>query len=161
MEVSHYPKNPYIRNSRVANLYLSLLRSKWHAPARALGLVLGCDIACPVPERLFLPHPSGIVADTECVIENDVVLLQQVTLGVKYPYGREAEERRDPTLRAGVFVGAGARILGPITIGEWSVIGANAVVTKDIPPYSIVVGNNRIAEISSSELERRILAGEL
>jgi serine O-acetyltransferase len=108
-----------------------------------------------------MPHPLGIVADTDCIIGDNVVLMQQVTLGVRYPYGREADELRDPTLKQGVFVGAGARILGPITIGEWAVIGANAVVTKDVPPYAIVVGYNKIASFSSDDLERRILSGEL
>jgi serine O-acetyltransferase len=156
-----YPKNPYIKNSRMAELYLSALRAKRRIPAKLLGLLLGCDILCPVPKRLFMPHPFGIVADSDCVLGEDVVLLQQVTLGVRYPYGCERHEMRDPILEEGVFVGAGARILGPITIGRWSVIGANAVVTKNVPAFSIVVGHNKSLDMKSDELERRILTGEV
>jgi serine O-acetyltransferase len=94
------------------------------------------------------------VADTDCVIGNDVVLLQQVTLGVVGPYYHSEIDptKVDPILKDGVYVSPGAKILGHITIGEWSVIGANAVVTTDVPPYSIVVGYNRILERKSSEL---------
>ena len=106
-----------------------------------LGLLMGCQITCPIPSRLFLPHPIGIVVDSTCILSDDVVLLQQVTLGSKYPYGRVANERVNPTLKQGVYVGPGARVLGPITIGEWSVIGANAVITQDVPAYSIAVGH--------------------
>jgi serine O-acetyltransferase len=58
----------------------------------------------------------------------------------------------DPILKEGVYVGPGAKILGHITIGEWSVIGANAVVTSDVPPFSIAVGNNRILEKKTTEI---------
>jgi serine O-acetyltransferase len=156
-----YPKNPYIRNGRMADFYLACLRREWRIPSKILGLLLGCEIACKIPARLFIPHPVGIVVDTGCVLGENVVLLQQVTLGVQYPYGRVAREFRDPVLREGVYVGPGAKILGRITIGEWSVIGANAVITCDVPPCSIAVGHNKIVEMKTPELERKIMNGEL
>jgi serine O-acetyltransferase len=155
-----YPKNPYIRNGKIADLYLSLLRRRWNRLAKVLGLLMGCQITCPIPSRLFLPHPIGIVVDSTCILSDDVVLLQQVTLGSKYPYGRVADERVNPTLQQGVYVGPGARVLGPITIGEWSVIGANAVITRDVPAYSIAVGHNKILDTKTTELELKSVTGE-
>jgi len=84
-----------------------------------------------------------------------VVILQNVTLGGSKPYHRPERTdptKVDPTLKDGVFVGPGAKILGNITIGEWSIIGANAVITIDIPPYSIVVGHNIILEKKTTDL---------
>jgi serine acetyltransferase len=150
-----YPKNPYIKNGRVVDWYLSCLRRKWRIPGKLIGLLLGCEIGCQVPERIFMPHPNGIVVDTHTVLSNDVVLLQQVTLGVAHPYyDRNVDERLvDPILKEGVYVGPGAKVLGHITIGEWSVIGANAVITRDVPPNSIAVGNNRILDKKAAEIK--------
>ena len=149
-----YPKNPYIQNGVAARVYLAWLRRGWQLPAKTLGLVLGCELACPLPERLFLPHPNGVIADTHCRLGNDVVLRQQVTLGVARPYydHRLDPLKVDPILEDGVYVGPGAKILGRINIGTWSVIGANAVVTIDVPPNSIVVGFNRLLEKPASDL---------
>lgn len=154
----HYPKNPYLRNSKITDLYLFCRRKQFRLPAKMLGLIMGCEIGCKIPDRLFIPHPIGIVVDTDCVLGNDVVLLQQVTLGVQYPYGRLANELRDPVLEDGVYVGPGAKILGYVTIGKWSIIGANAVISIDVPAYSIAVGHNKILKMSSLELERKILS---
>lgn len=100
-----------------------------------------------------MPHPFGIIADSNTQIANDVVLLQQVTLGILNPYYDPADPPGlDPILMDGVFVGAGAKILGKITIGQWSIIGANAVVTKSVPPYSIVVGYNKLLEKKTTDL---------
>ncbi|QHI70191.1 serine O-acetyltransferase [Tichowtungia aerotolerans] len=146
MRGQSYPKNEWIRNSQVADLYLNLLRrkSKW---ARVVGTLIGCDIGCPLPERLFLPHPNGIIVGSESVLESDVVLNHQVTLGGKDPYYKgESLKNEYPVLRQGVYVGAGAKILGNCTIGEWAIIGANAVITKDIPANTTVVGFNKIVE---------------
>ena len=134
--------------------YLFCLRRQWRVPAKAIGMVLNCQIGCPVPERLIIPHPFGIVADTHCIIGNDVVLLHQVTLGVLCPYYHSEIDptKVDPILKDGVYVGPGAKILGHITIGAWSVVGANAVITADVPPYSIVVGHNRILARKSTDL---------
>jgi serine O-acetyltransferase len=148
-----YPKNPWIRNGRIAKLYLFFLRHRWRIPSRLLGFLLNCQIGCPVPEHIFLPHPFGIIINTNSKLGNNIVLLQQVTLGVVNPYYHASDPfGLDPSLKEGVFGGAGAKILGHITIGEWSVIGANAVVTSDVPPYSIVVGHNKILEKKSTEL---------
>jgi serine O-acetyltransferase len=117
-----------------------------------LGLLLGCDIRCDVPHGLFIPHPNGIVAGGQTRLGNNIVLLQQVTLGCRNAYSHVTKDDGDPILEEGVFVGAGAKILGRVTIGQWSIIGANAVITNDVPAYAIAVGFNQILPTTTREL---------
>lgn len=89
-----------------------------------------------IGRRFFVDHGMGVVIGETAEIGDDVMLYHGVTLG-----GRTRDSgKRHPTLGDGVAVGAGAKILGPITIGAGSVVGANAVVTKDAPADSILVG---------------------
>lgn len=89
-----------------------------------------------IGRRFFIDHGMGVVIGETAEIGDDVMLYHGVTLG-----GRQREGgKRHPTLGDGVAVGAGAKVLGPITIGSGSVVGANAVVTKDAPADSILVG---------------------
>ncbi|MGE4489132.1 MAG: serine O-acetyltransferase [Kiritimatiellales bacterium] len=142
-----YPKHKAIKNCRIGKLYLSLLRHN-SIFGRLMGRIIGCEINCPLPDRLFLAHPNGIIVGRYVVLENDVVLNHQITVGGKNPYFQgDSTEKEYPHLKEGVYVGPGARILGHCTIGEWAIIGANAVVTKDVPPYATVVGNNKIIQI--------------
>jgi serine O-acetyltransferase len=152
MAQKSHPKNPNIRNGALAGAYLFLLRRNWRVPARFFGLLLACEIRSAVPERLFIPHPAGIVVANGAKIGNDVALLQQVTLGCRSAYAGSLADDGDPTLEEGVYVGPGAKILGRITIGAWSVIGANAVVTENIPPHSVVVGHNKILSATTKDL---------
>ena len=82
----------------------------------------------------------GVVIGETAVLGDDVMLYHAVTLGGKSRHGHARGVRRHPHLEDGVTVGAGAKVLGPITIGAWSTIGSNAVVTKDAPPRSLLVG---------------------
>jgi serine O-acetyltransferase len=86
--------------------------------------------------RLFIDHGMGVVIGETAIVGDDVTLYQGVTLGGT---GKE-EGKRHPTLRNGVFVGNNANILGNITIGENSRVGAGSVVVRDVPPDSTVVG---------------------
>src|SRR5262245_35218664 len=104
-----YPKNRCIKNGKLAAFYLFCLRRKWTKLAKLVGLIMGCQISCAVPERLFIPHPLGIVTGEQARIANDVVLLQQVTLGCKSPYAGVIKDDGDPTLEEGVYVGPGAK----------------------------------------------------
>lgn len=89
-----------------------------------------------IGRRFFIDHGMGVVIGETSEIGDDVMLYHGVTLG-----GRtRTSGKRHPTLGDGVAVGAGAKVLGPITIGPGSVIGANAVVTRDAPADSILVG---------------------
>ncbi len=84
----------------------------------------------------FIDHGMGTVIGETAEIGENVTLYHNVTLG-----GVSWEKvKRHPTLEDHVVVGAGAQVLGPITIGSHSRIGANSVVVKDVPPHSVVVG---------------------
>ena len=89
-----------------------------------------------IGRRFFIDHGMGVVIGETAVIGDDVMLYHSVTLG-----GRTmAHNKRHPTLGNGVVVGAGATLLGPVVIGAHSVVGANAVVLKDAPAYSVLTG---------------------
>jgi serine O-acetyltransferase len=124
---------------RVAN---ALWRRGVKFPARFLSwfgrLVTNIDIhpGATIGERLFIDHGAGVVVGETAVIENDVTLYHGVTLGgTSWALGK-----RHPTIESGVLVGAGAKILGPITVGARARIGANSVVIEDVPPEMTVVG---------------------
>jgi len=89
-----------------------------------------------IGDELFIDHGMGVVIGETAIIGNGVTLYQGVTLGGT---GKE-KGKRHPTLGNNIVVGAGAKVLGNITIGDNSYIGANAVVIKDVPPNSTVVG---------------------
>lgn len=89
-----------------------------------------------IGRRVFIDHGMGIVIGETAVVGDDCTLYHQVTLGgTSWNKGK-----RHPTLGNGVVVGAGAKILGPLTIGEGAKIGSNAVVVKDVPAGATAVG---------------------
>ncbi len=92
--------------------------------------------AAQIGDGLFIDHGMGVVIGETSVIGKNVTLYQGVTLGGT---GKE-KGKRHPNIGDDVVVGAGAKVLGNITIGENSYIGANAVVLKDVPPNATVVG---------------------
>lgn len=86
--------------------------------------------------RVFIDHGMGVVIGETAVIGDDCTLYHGVTLGgTSWNKGK-----RHPTLEAGVVIGAGAKVLGPITVGEGAKIGSNAVVVKDVPANATAVG---------------------
>ena len=89
-----------------------------------------------IGRELFIDHGMGVVIGETAIIGNNVTLYQGVTLGGT---GKE-KGKRHPTVGNNVVIGTGAKVLGNITIGDNSYIGANAVVIKDVPPNSTVVG---------------------
>ena len=111
-------------------------------PARILSqatrAATGIEIhpGATIGRRFFIDHGMGVVIGETAEIGDDVMLYHGVTLG-----GRSlAKVKRHPTLRDGVVVGAGAKILGPVEIGAGSAVGANAVVVKDTPANAIATG---------------------
>jgi len=106
-----------------------------------------------IGERFFIDHGAGVVIGETAVIGDDVTLYHGVTLGgTSWSKGR-----RHPTLGDRVLVGAGAKILGPITVESGCRIGANAVVIEDVPANATVVGiPGRIVRTAA---ERRTLEG--
>jgi serine O-acetyltransferase len=86
--------------------------------------------------RIFIDHGMGVVIGETAVVGNDVTLFHGVTLG-----GRSMTHgKRHPTIGNGVVIGAGAKVLGPIWVGDDAQIGANAVVVKDVPGGAVAVG---------------------
>lgn len=89
-----------------------------------------------IGRRLVIDHGMGVVIGETAEIGDDVIIFHGVTLGgVKFD-----PIKRHPTVENKVLIGAGAKVLGPITIGEGARIGANAVVTKSVPPGAVVYG---------------------
>ncbi len=96
-----------------------------------------------IGQRFFIDHGDGVVIGETSEIGNDVTLYQAVTLGGIAPSvdsHTQVNQKRHPTLEDDVIIGSGAQVLGPITIGECARIGANAVVTKDVPAGVTAVG---------------------
>jgi serine O-acetyltransferase len=106
--------------------------------SQATRTVTGIEIhpGATIGRRFFIDHGMGVVIGETAEIGDDVMLYHGVTLG-----GRSLDKvKRHPTLKDGVVVGAGAKILGPVEIGRGSAVGANAVVVKDTPEDSIATG---------------------
>jgi len=136
-----YPRNRWISNSKLVRLYLFLKKKRLKLFSRLLEFVLGTEISCPIPDSLFLPHPYGVIVGGRVQLGNNIVLMHQVTLGGKDPHiGVDECEDQFPILEDGVYVGTGAKVLGNVRIGQWAIVAANAVVIKDVPPYTIVGG---------------------
>jgi serine O-acetyltransferase len=107
--------------------------------ATAARALTGIEIhpAARIGPGLFIDHGMGVVIGETAEIGADVTLYQGVTLGGT----GFATGKRHPTVLDNVTVGSGAKLLGPITVGAGSKIGANTVVIHDVPPHSTVVGN--------------------
>lgn len=105
-----------------------------------------------IGRRFFIDHGMGVVIGETTIIGDDVTLYQGVTLGgTSWSHGK-----RHPTLEDAVVVGAGAKILGPFSIGKEARVGSNAVVTKEVPEGATVVGiPGRIVVKQSDEDEKR------
>lgn len=116
------------------------LRLRWLARFSShIGRFLtGIEIhpGATIGRRVFIDHGMGVVVGETAVIGDDCTLYHGVTLGgTSWKKGK-----RHPTLENGVVIGAGAKILGPITVGAEAKIGSNAVVVKDVPPGATAVG---------------------
>jgi len=99
--------------------------------------------AAKIGKNFFIDHGMGVVIGETAEIEDNVTLYHSVTLGGISPSTNSGEQRgikRHPTLKNNVVVGSGAQILGPIIVGEFAKIGANAVVTRDVSEHAIMVG---------------------
>jgi|TARA_R110001583_G_scaffold50709_1_gene158400 serine O-acetyltransferase len=162
-----YPGVHAILHHRIANWL-------WHKGLKWLARMLstfsrwmtGIEIhpGATIGRRFFIDHGMGVVIGETAEIGDDCTLYHGVTLGgTSWKKGK-----RHPTLLDGVVVGAGAKVLGPITVGKEARIGSNAVVTKDVPEGVTVVGIpgrivRKAATKASSELEdrRRAIAAKI
>lgn len=120
----------------------ALWESRLRLPARILSQLgrffTGVDIhpAAQLGRRLFIDHATGVVIGETSIVGNDVTMYQGVTLGGT----GKGHGKRHPTICDGVFIGNNANILGNITVGENSRVGAGSVVLDNVPPNSTVVG---------------------
>lgn len=121
-------------SSRPLRIPLSILyRAMARRILRTYGIEL--DYSTKLGRRVVIDHQSGIVINGYCEIGDDCRLRQNVTMGV-----RRADDLSCPKLGTNVDVGAGAVLLGGITVGDNAVIGANAVVVTDVPPGCYALG---------------------
>jgi len=134
-----YPGVHAVWGHRVSHwLWRHHLKLPGRAFAELTRLLTGVDIhpAATLGPGLFIDHATGVVIGETAEIGADVTIYQGVTLGgTSLGHGK-----RHPTVGDRVIIGAGAKALGPITIGDDSRVGANAVVVKPVPPGSVVVG---------------------
>ncbi len=96
-----------------------------------------------IGKNLFIDHGMGVVIGETSEIRDNVTIYHMVTLGGISPSIKSENQRnikRHPTLKDNVVVGSGAQVLGPVVIGKNAKIGANAVVTKDVPENAVMVG---------------------
>ena len=109
-----------------------------------------------IGKNLFIDHGMGVVIGETSEIGDNVTIYHNATLGGISPSINSNEQRnikRHPTLKDNVVVGSGAQILGPVTVGKNAKIGANAVVTKDVPENAVMVGipAKNVGETSGSD----------
>jgi serine O-acetyltransferase len=106
--------------------------------SQAARFYTGVDIhpAALIGRRLFIDHGTGVVIGETAIVASDVTIYQGVTLGGT----GKGQGKRHPTVCDGVFIGNNANVLGNITVGENSRVGAGSVVLADVPPNSTVVG---------------------
>ena len=124
---------------RVSNkLWRSNLRLAARVFSQIARFMTGVDIhpGATLGRRLFIDHATGVVIGETAIVGNDVTMYQGVTLGGT----GKGHGKRHPTVCDGVFIGNNANVLGNVTVGENSRVGAGSVVLSDVPPNSTVVG---------------------
>lgn len=125
----------YQRNQARPGVFALLLRKAARLRHAVLSVLTGSDIDVGVRFglNLRLPHPAGVVIHRDVVIGDDCMVMQQVTLGQLARGGL-------PRIGSHVYVGCGAKVLGPVKIGDGARVGANAVVLHDVPAGATAVG---------------------
>ena len=141
-----YPGVKAIFFHRIANFFTV---AKFHLVARIISqfsrFLTGIEIHpnAKIGKNLFIDHGMGVVIGETSDIGDNVTIYHMATLGGIAPSINSDNQRnikRHPTLKENVVVGSGAQILGPVVVGKNSKIGANAVVTKDVPENAVMVG---------------------
>lgn len=135
-----YPGLKALKAHRRANaLYKQghVLLARWLSQRARHQTGIEIHPGAEIGRRVFIDHGDGVVIGETTIIGDDVTIYQGVTLGGT---GKDVGKRH-PTIENGVTIGAGAKVLGPITVGHHSKIGAGSIVLKDVPPNCTVVGN--------------------
>lgn len=134
-----YPGLKAIRLHRLANKFYKkklYFMARWISQRASKKTGIEIHPAVQIGKRFFIDHGTGVVIGETCVIGDDVTIYQGVTLGGT---GKDTGKRH-PTIGNNVMIGAGAKVLGPLNIGDNSKIASGAVVLSDIPPDSTAVG---------------------
>ena len=141
-----YPGAKAVFFHKIANFFAI---AKFNLIARVISqfsrFLTGIEIhpKANIGKNLFIDHGMGVVIGETSEIGDNVTIYHMATLGGISPSINSNEQRnikRHPTLKDNVVVGSGAQILGPVTVGKNAKIGANAVVTKDVPENAVMVG---------------------
>ena len=141
-----YPGVKAVFFHRIANFFAT---AKFDLIARIISqfsrFLTGIEIhpKAKIGKNLFIDHGMGVVIGETSDIADNVTIYHMVTLGGISPSinsNDQREVKRHPTLHDNVVVGSGAQILGPVIVGKNAKIGANAVVTKDVPENAVMVG---------------------
>ena len=141
-----YPGVKAVFMYRIANFFAI---AKFNLVARIISqfsrFMTGIEIhpKAKIGKNLFIDHGMGVVIGETSDIGDNVTIYHMATLGGISPSinsDNQREIKRHPTLQDNVVVGSGAQVLGPITVGKNAKIGANAVVTKDVPENGVMVG---------------------
>jgi serine O-acetyltransferase len=141
-----YPCFHAVRLHRLARpVYLAGFPTLARVISQFSRFITGIEIhpGAQIGQRLFIDHGMGVVIGETAIIGDDVTLYHDVTLGGIAPSinsSAQVNTKRHPTLEDGVIVGAGAQILGDITVGKGARVGGNAVVIKNVPANSVAVG---------------------
>ena len=154
-----YPGAKAVFFHKIANFFAI---AKFHLVARMISqfsrFLTGIEIhpRANIGKNLFIDHGMGVVIGETSEIGDNVTIYHMATLGGISPSVNSNEQRnikRHPTLKDNVVVGSGAQILGPVTVGKNAKIGANAVVTKDVPENAVMVGipAKNVGETSGSD----------
>ena len=154
-----YPGAKAIFFHKIANFFAI---AKFNLIARIISqfsrFLTGIEIhpKANIGKNLFIDHGMGVVIGETSDIGDNVTIYHMATLGGISPSVNSNEQRnikRHPTLKDNVVVGSGAQILGPVTVGKNAKIGANAVVTKDVPENAVMVGipAKNVGETSGSD----------
>ena len=141
-----YPGVKAVFFHRVANFFST---AKFHLIARIISqfsrFMTGIEIhpKAKIGKNLFIDHGMGVVIGETSEIGDNVTIYHMVTLGGIAPSINSNDQRnvkRHPTIENEVVIGSGAQVLGPVTVGCCAKIGANAVITKDVPEKAVMVG---------------------
>jgi serine O-acetyltransferase len=145
-----YPGALVGENPMAARILQFVSRHRIPVLSKAVSAFLNCAIDCSLGSPVLMPYPFGIVIERGVSIGSRVTVMQQATIGRKHP-----SDPGVPVLEDNVYVGPGAAILGAVRIGRGATVGANAVVTRDVPSHCTVVGANRILGLDRRVVEKR------
>ena len=141
-----YPGVKAVFFHRIANFFST---AKFDLIARIISqfsrFLTGIEIhpKAKIGKNLFIDHGMGVVIGETSEIGDNVTIYHMVTLGGIAPSINSNDQRnikRHPTIEDNAVIGSGAQVLGPVTVGRFAKIGANAVITKDVPEKAVMVG---------------------